>query len=438
MPGAPNPEPISTGLQRVATLAKQAPELAFKTLAHHLTLDSLKEAYQRTRRDAAPGVDGQTWEQYGQNLEQNLQNLLNRAKSGSYRAPPVKRVYIPKEDGQTRALGLPTLEDKVLQRAVATVLEAVYEQDFLPCSYGYRPGKSAHQALESIWQQVTGLGGGWVLEVDIKQYFDSLQHPHLKDLLGLRVRDGVLLRLISKWLHAGVWEAGELSYPEAGTPQGGVISPLLANVYLHYVLDVWFAKEVQPRLKGKCFLVRYADDFLMGFQYEEDARRVLAVLPARFGKYGLTLHPEKTRLVKFQPPRTPDQEQDSSTFDFLAFTHYWGKSRYKKWVVKRKTAKKRLARALKRLWAWCHKVMHWPLKEQHRRLCRKLQGHYNYFGLTGNSPGLRRFFRAARRGWKASLARRSDEGMTWEKFELLEKRYRLPPPKVVHSVFRLA
>jgi len=261
MAGASKPGDMSTRRQRIAELAKQSPQMGFTSLAHLIDIDWLYEAYRRTRRDGAPGVDGQTAQDYEADLAGNLQALLDRAKSGSYRAPPVRRVHIPKGTGpETRPLGVPTFEDKVLQRAVALVLEAVYEQDFLDCSFGFRPGRSAHQALEALRQQTMQMGGGWIVEVDIRKFFDTLDHAHLRDLLQLRVRDGVLLRLIGKWLNAGVLEDGDLSFPEAGTPQGGVISPLLANVYLHYVLDVWFEREVKPRLRGPAFLIRYADD----------------------------------------------------------------------------------------------------------------------------------------------------------------------------------
>jgi group II intron reverse transcriptase/maturase len=319
---------VSTRQQRLAELAQQAPQLGFTTLNHYLDLPWLLEAYRRTRKDGAAGVDGQTAADYEADLRGNLQGLVDRAKSGTYRAPPVRRVHIPKGTGgnETRPLGIPTFEDKVLQRAAVMVLEAIYEQDFYPCSYGFRPGRSAHQALRDLWQQTMQTGGGWVLDVDIRKFFDTLDHAQLRNLLRRRVRDGVLLRLIDKWLGAGVLEAGSLSYPEAGTPQGGVISPLLANVYLHYVLDEWFEREVKPRLRGRAFLIRYADDFVIGFTDESDARRVLEVLPKRFGKYGLTLHPAKTRLVPFRrPPQRPTPgaraQERPGTFDFLGFTH---------------------------------------------------------------------------------------------------------------------
>ena len=263
----------------------------------------LREAYRRTRQDAAVGVDGQTAAAYAANLEGNLRALLDCLHEGTYRAPPVRRVYIPKGDGRTtRPIGIPTFEDKVLQRAVAMVLEPVYEADFLDCSYGFRPGRSAHQAVATLRQEVMAMNGGWVVEVDIRSFFDDLDHGHLRSFLDRRVRDGVIRRVLHKWLKAGVLEQGTVHHPDTGTPQGGVISPLLANVYLHEVLDVWFEREVKPRLQGRGVLVRYADDFVLVFQQERDARRVLEVLPKRFGRFGLQLHPDKTRLVWLGQP----------------------------------------------------------------------------------------------------------------------------------------
>ena len=427
---------ISPKLQQIAGLARQAPTMAFTTLAHHIDIDWLKEAYRLTRKDGATGVDGQTAQKYAANLEDNLRSLLERAKSGTYQAPPVRRVHIAKGDGsQTRPIGIPTFEDKVLQRAVAMVLGAVYEQDFLDCSYGFRPGRSAHDALRRFWEQTMEMKGGWVLEVDIQKFFDNLDHECLRDLLGHRVRDGVLLRLIGKWLNAGVLEAGELSYPEAGSPQGGVISPLLANVYLHEVLDVWFTQEVQPRLKGRAFLVRYADDAAFVFSNEDDARRVLEVLPKRFGRYGLTLHPEKTRLVRFLRPARYGSSKGSSrapgpgTLNLLGFTHGWGRSLKGNWVVKRKTAKDRFARALTRVADWCRKHRHESVKEQWKALTQKLRGHFGYYGIIGSSWALQRFRGEVEGIWKRWLCRRSQHGfLNWEEMRRLLGRYPLPVP----------
>jgi RNA-directed DNA polymerase len=443
MAGASKPTTVSTRQQRIAELAKQSPEMGFTSLAHHIDLVWLIAAYQRTRKDGAVGVDGQTADAYAEHLVDNLQSLLDRAKSGTYRAPPVRRAYIPKGTGsETRPLGIPTFEDKVLQRAVVMVLEAVYEQDFRDCSYGYRPGRSAHQALDTLWRQTMATGGGWVVEVDIRKFFDTLDHAHLRDLLQRRIRDGVLLRLIGKWLNAGVLEEGNLTFPEAGSPQGGVISPLLANIYLHYVLDVWFEEQVKPCLQGRAFLIRYADDFVMGFTCEEDARRVLAVLPKRFAKYGLTVHPEKTRLVPFRPPAGPNRPAPAAgsrpgTFDLLGFTHYWARSRKGNWVVKRRTATDRLRRAVRMIAQWCRRYCHEPLAWQHRVLGQKLRGHFAYYGITGNGEALRRFRDAVTRTWRSWLSRRSWHGArSWVAFQRLLKCYPLPAAVVVHSVCR--
>jgi RNA-directed DNA polymerase len=444
MAGASKPDPVLTKQQRIAELAKQAPQMGFTSLAYHIDRCWLARAYQRTRSDGAVGVDGLTITDFNKDLAGNLQSLEDRAKSGTYQAPPVRRVHIPKgTGGETRPIGIPTFADKVLQRAVVMVLEPLYEQDFLDCSYGFRPGRSAHQALDALWRQTMALGGGWIVEVDIRKFFDTLDHAHLRELLRQRIRDGVLLRLIGKWLNAGVLEDGSIRYPAQGTPQGGVISPLLANVFLHYVLDVWFEREVKPRLRGRAFLIRYADDFVMGFSCEEDARRVLEVLPKRFGKYGLTIHPDKTRLVPFRSPGRPERSGPSAearpgTFDLLGFTHYWARSRKGIWVVKRRTAGSRLRRAIKTIAQWCRYNRHRPVAEQHQTLGQKLRGHFAYYGITGNGGALHRFRDAVIRAWRKWLSRRTRGGFSWEAFNRLLGRYPLPPALVVHSVCRPA
>jgi group II intron reverse transcriptase/maturase len=442
MDDTPRSVDVSTKLLRIAKLAREDPQRALTTLAHHIDVEFLREAFQRTRKDGATGVDGQTAEEYAKNLESNLRSLLDRFKSGAYRAPPVRRVHIPKGDGKkTRPIGIPTFEDKVLQRAVLMVLEAIYETEFYSFSLGFRPRRGAHDALAYLWKELMAMGGGWVLEVDIKGFFDTLDHGHLRSFLDQRVRDGVLRRTIDKWLAAGVLEDGALTHPEAGSPQGGVISPLLANVYLHVVLDRWFESEVKPRLRGKAFVVRYADDFVIVFEHESDARRVHEVLPKRFGTYGLTLHPEKTRRVRFYRPTLASagkgrdrQGGTPGSFELLGFSHFWARSRKGNWVVRRKTASTRFQRAIKRIWEWCRANRHLPIKEQQEHLSRKLQGHYGYYGITGNSSTLSNFSHLVRLAWRRALARRSQRGrVSWDDLKRLLQRFPLPPPKCVHS-----
>ena len=433
--GALESESVYTKQQRIAKLAKQMPDAGITSLAYYVDLEWLKEAYRQTRKDGAAGVDDVTAAQYDEDLENNLSSLLERFKSGSYFASPVKRKYIPKEIGgePIRPIGIPTLEDKILQRAVVMLLTPLYEQDFLDCSYGFRPGRNALQALEALWQAIMGMGSAcWVLEVDIKSYFDTVKHGYLREFYKKRVRDGVVTRVLGKWLKAGVMEDGTLHYPKEGTPQGGVISPLLSNIYLHEVLDVWFEREVRPKLKGRAELIRFADDFVIVVSNEDDAYRVREVLPKRFERFGLTIHDTKTRLVDFRRPGGRDSEPE--VFDFLGFSHYWGKSRKGKWVVKRKTTKKKLKQAVRRVYEWCKRNRHKPVKEQWLTLSRKLHGHYGYYGVTFNMRGVKSFYEQAKRSWCKWLNRRSrDKDMPWERFNRLLKRYPLPAPRIVHQ-----
>jgi len=408
---------------------------------HLIDVEWLKEAFRRTRKDGAAGIDGATADGYARNLDENLNALHARFRSRTYRAPPVRRVHIPKGDGsKTRPIGIPTFEDKVLQRAVTMLLEAVYEQEFRSCSFGFRPRRSQHQALQAFWRDATNSGGGYVIELDIQGFFDSLNHEHLRRFLDLRVRDGVIRQAIGSWLKAGILEDGCFKRSDEGTPQGGVVSPLLANIFLHHVLDVWFEDEIKHRLAGGASLVRYADDAIILLNNEEDARRVMNVLPKRFAKYGLTLHPEKTRLVRFKRPcdvdegrRSDDDDDQPGTFSFLGFTHYWGLTRDgERWVVRRKTESKRLRRTLKAISVWCSKARHWAIAEQHAVLSKKLRGHDGYYGLPGNQRALAllRFF--TERTWQKWLDRRSSKrSMPWQRFLLLLARYPLPPPRLI-------
>lgn len=439
MAGALNPVIISTKQLELTQRATDIKADALLTLAHYIDLDWLREAYRRTRKDGATGVDGQTAAGYEVHLEENLSRLLDRFKSGRYRAPPVKRVYIPKADGKRRRpIGIPTLEDKILQRAVVMLLEPIYEPEFLESSYGFRPGRSAHHALEALWRGTMAYPNGWLIELDIEKFFDTVDHALLQSIVARRVGDGVIRRMIGKWLNAGVMEDRQLSYPTQGTPQGGVISPLLANIYLHEVLDRWFEEAVKPRLKGRAFAVRYADDAVLGFAREEDARRVYAVLAKRFAKFGLVLHPEKTRLMPFTRPKSKEGPRGGPnadrSFDFLGFTHFWARSRKGSWVVRRKTAKGRFSRALRNIALWCRRYRHEPVVWQHTQLSRKLRGHYAYYGVTGNGRSLGRFLHAVERIWRKWLARRSNRAkLLWDRFAVFLKQRPLPPARVVHS-----
>jgi RNA-directed DNA polymerase len=434
---------VSTVQEQIAALAKRYPNRGLTSLNKYLDREWIREAFRRIRKDGAVGIDGVSAEQYAKELEANPDDLVNRAKSGSYFAPPVRRAYAPKPGSkEKRPLGVLTTEDKVLQKAVLMLLEPIYEGEFYDFSYAFRPERNCHKALEAIRNSIMDMRIGWILEVDIRQFFDSLDHVKLREIIRQRVRDGVLTRLIDKWLKAGVMEAGQWKRSEEGTPQGGVISPLLSNIFLHEVLDKWFVQMIQPRLHGKGFLVRYADDFVMGFQRKEDAERVMEVLPKRFARYGLTLHMGKTRIVPFKRPGAGEDKRDkksSQSFDFLGFTHYWAKSLKGNWVVKKKTAETRLSRALQAINEWCRKHRHDPLHEQQVGLNFKLAGHYAYFGVTGNARSLHRYRERVRRYWLKWLNRRHRvrHSLSWERFKTVhEATYPLLRPRIVHSVYR--
>lgn len=427
-------ENVLTKQQRIAELARQMPGRQLWSLSYYIDYEWMCEAYRRTRKDGSAGVDGVTAAHYEKDLEGNLKSLLDRFKTGSYRAQPVKRVYIVKDEktGEKRPIGIPALEDKILERAVLMVLEPLYEVDFLDSSNGFRPKRSVHQTLEKVWKGIMGMGGCWILEVDIRKFFDTVDHQHLRAFLSKRVGDGVIRRTIGKWLKAGIAERGSLYYPEEGTPQGSVISPLLSNIYLHEVLDTWFEREVKPRLEGRAELVRFADDYIIMFQLESDAKRVAEVTPKRFEKYGLSTHPEKTKIVDFRKPI--DQGSKTATFQFLGFTHYWGRSRRGNWVVMRSTSGKKLRRSNRAIFDYCKRERHKPIKEQHLQLSRKMRGHYAFYGITNNYTSIKRYSEIVKRTWKMWLNRRNrNNEMNWEKFNLLLRRYPLPSPRIVHS-----
>jgi RNA-directed DNA polymerase len=426
---------LCTKRQRIAELARSKRGVALSTLHHLIDLEWMQEAYRLTRKDGAPGIDGVTAANYAQNLEANLLDLLERIKSGRYQAPPVRRAYIPKTDGSLRPLGLPTFEDKVCQRAIIMVLEPIYEQDFLPCSYGFRPGRSAHQALRDLR---TGLSQRlrWVIDLDIENYFGSISHSHLRAFLDRRVTDGVIRRMIDKWLKAGVLEDGLLRHVTEGSPQGGVVSPCLSNIFLHHVLDEWFEREVRPRLKGRSILARFADDAVMAFEVLHDAKRVLDVVGKRLARYELKLHPDKTRFVDFRfkrPDGEAHPETDGSTFTFLGFTHVWGTTRKGTNVVRQVTAKKRYARALAEVNQWCRENRHMSIRDQHTHLSAMLRGHYAYYGISGNIRRLRAYHLRVVRIWRKWLSRRDRRGrFLWSRLDAILKRQPLPSPRIVH------
>jgi RNA-directed DNA polymerase len=427
---------VTPKLQRLAAQAAHDPHRVFTTLAYLIDTDFLREAYQQTSKSSAAGIDGVTAQQYAAHLDENLRDLHERLRSGRYQAAPVERVWIEKDDGGQRPIGKPTFEDKIVQRAVAMLLEAIYEQDFYDGSYGFRPGRSPHEALQELRERCMNEGMGWIVDADVSGYFDSIDRAHLREVLRKRVNDGSILRLIGKWLRAGVMEEGVLTHPETGVVQGGVISPVLANVFLHHVLDEWFEREVRPRMQGRCFLLRFADDFVIGCEEEADARRIMAVLPKRFARFGLRIHPSKTALIAFQKPDTRKGSADGNgTFDFLGLTHYWTRSRQGFWVIKRRTARKRLRRTKKSLWRWCRTNRHTPLKYQYHMLCLKLRGHFQYYGIRGNFSLLEEVRRQAEKAWQYWLSRRSSKSaIGWEKFQQLLQIYVLPIPKIVHNI----
>ena len=427
-------ESVSTKQSRIAEQATACPDMVFTTLHHHIDIEWMPGAWNGVRRDGATGVDGVTAEDYETDLGARLLDLMERIRSGSYHAPPVRRHFIPKGDGTERPLGIPTLEDKVAQRAILMLLEPIYEEDFLPCSFGFRPGHSAHMALAALRTGLAAEGLAWVIDADISKCFDSIDHRHLRGFLDLRINDGVVRRMIDRWLKAGVLDAGVLQRPETGTPQGGVISPLLSSIFLHHVLDRWMADEAAPRI-GACRLVRYADDFVMAFRNRRDGERVLAVPGRRLARYGLELHPAKTRFVDFR--RRPGVGHDGrSRFDFPGFTHLWGRSRNGHLVVRQLTARDRFARAVRSVWDWCRRNRHLPIADQHRHLAGVIRGHCGYYGLTGNRARLSGFRHLVTRAWRHWLSRRHrGNRRTWAWFRTaVLARLPMPPARVVHSI----
>jgi group II intron reverse transcriptase/maturase len=427
---------ISTKLQRIAKQAEDYPELIFNNLYHLLDYDVLMESYRRTRKDSAPGLDRITAKKYAANLEVNLRDLHDRLRSHRYKALPVERVWIDKEGGKKRPIGKPSFEDKIVQRACVMLLSPIYDHDFYDFSHGFRTGHSQHGALEELEKSCWGLNINWVVDADVSGFFDNLEHDILREFIQKRVNDGGIKRLIGKWLNAGVVENGQWTRSEQGTPQGGVISPLLANIFLHYVLDEWFVQDVQPRMRGRCFLVRYADDFIIGFETEYDAHRMMDVLPKRLNRFGLSIHPEKTKLVRFGRPSGDGPPKRNGTVDFLGFTYFWAKSRRGKWIIKKKTMGKRVSRFVRAIWQWCNRNRHEPLEKQYKVLCIKLRGHYQYYAVTHNYRALKTVRYHVVRSWQYWLSKRSHKGIVkWDYYKkLIDKKFPLPCPRILHQI----
>lgn len=393
---------VSTVELQIAERARNFRGESLHNLHHYIDFPMLVESYKYLNKQSAKGVDGLTWQDYGEGLNERLETLLQEFKSGRYRAPAIRRVYIPKDKHSQRPLGIPTIEDKVLQSSVRKVIEPIYEEEFKEFSYGFRPGRSQHQAIDLMFRKVSFEKMHYIIDADIKNYFGSINHVFLREFLDKRVNDGVVRRMIDKWLKAGIMESGNISYPDEGTPQGGIISPILSNIYLHYVLDEWFSGQIQPLLKGRSFIIRYADDFIMGFSEKSDAQRVMEVLPKRFAKYDLTLHPEKTKLIDLNNLRG----QSDRSFDFLGFTHYLGKSRKGMKVLKRKTSSKKFTKAVTNIDEYIKVNRHMKLKYLIAMLNLKLRGHYLYYGIIHNYKGIHRYYDEVRRKLYKWLSRR--------------------------------
>lgn len=422
---------VSTKELQIAERARLHKGEALHSLHPVIDAEMLMECYQQQNKHSAPGIDGINWEDYGKTAQERIPELLRLFKTGVYKAPAIRRTYIPKTDGTKRPLGIPTIEDKVLQTGVRRVLEPVYEEDFKDFSFGFRPGRSAHQAIEYMFTQVSFGGMRYIIDADLKNYFGSISHGLMREFLARRVNDGVIRKMLDKWMRAGILEEGMISYPKEGTPQGGIISPLLGNIFLHYVLDEWFSEEIQPRLKGKSFIVRYADDFILGFENREDAERVMAVLPKRFGKYLLTLHVDKTKLIDLGTP----WREGKRSFDFLGFTHYLGKSRKGKAILKRKTSSMKLTKAITQTEAWIKKNRHMKLYTLISELNEKLRGHYSYYGITFNSKGINTYYELIKRRLFKWLTRRGGKRKwNWTSYaNLIIHWHPLLVPKIYHS-----
>src|ERR1700674_937821 len=428
---------MSTQIDRISELAKEDPKRQFFSIAHLITPEALYAAFRGLRKKASAGVDGVTYRMYEKDAARNIQQLYERLREGKYRAQPLRRIYIPKENGKERPISIPSLEDKIVQKATGKVLNAIYEQDFLECSYGFRPGRSPHHALDEVGRVICTRPTSWILELDITAYFDSIVREQLMELVEKRISDGSVLQLIRKWIKVGVIEQGRLLVTETGTGQGQTISPLLANIYLHYVLDEWFEEVVKPRLRGEAHEIRFADDAVLCFQYREDAEKVKNALAKRFARYGLTLHPEKTRLVEFgryAEAYAKRRGKKPATFDILGITYVCARSRKGKFTVHVKTMKKRFKRGLNEIAKWCQAHRHEPVDQQQKTLNAKLRGHNQYYGRPTNYRGILKFYRGVRHIWRRWLSRRTRGGpISWEKYNAILRRHPLVSPRIMHA-----
>lgn len=429
--------PVSFGLSGVRNAARRDKRMRFTALLHHVTPELLRESFLDLKRQAAPGIDGVTWDDYAVGLEGRIADLHNRIHRGTYRAQPSKRTWIPKPDGRQRPLGIAALEDKVVQQAAKTVLECIYEADFLGFSYGFRPGRGCHNALDALWVGLTQRNVNWVLDADIRGFFDAINHEWLMKFLQHRIADRRMLRLLQKWLRAGVSEDGEWSPTTVGTPQGAVISPLLANVVLHYVLDLWIADWRKRRATGDVIIVRYADDFVIGFERQTDAERCLRDLRDRFHKFGLELHPEKTRLIEFgryaAKRRFKRGQGKPETFNFLGFTHICGKTRKGAFTIKRRSIAKKLRAKLQEIKARLTRCLHAKVQDTGRWLRQVVQGWFNYHAVPGNFRCLAQFLMEVEQLWRRALRRRSQRGRrwNWSRMQTVCRRW-LPKPRILH------
>jgi RNA-directed DNA polymerase len=432
-----------TKLALISQRARKGPKFQFTSLAHLLNEGFLKECYYRLGRDRAGGIDGVSWKEYGEKLDENIIDLVSRLKAKRYKPLPARRTYIPKNEHEKRPLGLPVLEDKIVQKGISRILEAIYEADFLNCSYGFRPKRTCHQALNVVDKVVMRKYVNYVIEADIKSYFDKVSHEWMMKFLQVRIKDSSFLLLIRRFLKAGYFEAGKVIPTDRGTPQGGNASPILSNIFLHYVLDLWFEKIVIPQVRGACHMVRYADDFICMVQHANEAQRILVALRKRFAKFDLELHPEKTRVIsfgRFERESASKQNRRPNTFDFLGFTHYCGKNRKGKFILFRKTSNKKFRMKCKEMNTWLRKIRNnqktrewWPV------LQAKLRGHYQYYGVSGNMPYLEKYYTLTERMVMKWLNRRRQrKSFNWERFREYREYYPLPKPRIVHNLYTLS